>query len=200
MSKQASDMRPSDPRLAALAELIAAEADARKPPLELWNPDKVADLGFVITADGVWHYQGSPIERAALTRLFASILRREADGKHYLVTPVEKVVVKVEDAPLLAVEMWAEGEGASQALSFRSNLDDVILCGPDHPLRFAPDAATAAPKPYLAVRHGLDALATRAVYLEMVEHGVIETAADGRSFGLWSRGAFFPMAPAEAVE
>lgn len=200
MSKQASEDKPSEPRLAALAELIAAEAGARKPPLELWTPDKVADLGFAIAADGVWHYQGSPIERAALTRLFASILRREADGRYYLVTPVEKVVVQVDDAPLLAVEMWAEGEGAGQALSFRSNLDDVILCGPGQPIRFAPDPATAAPKPYVSVRHGLEALATRAVYLEMVEHGVVENAPEGRSFGVWSRGAFFPMAPAEAVE
>lgn len=200
MSKQASEEQPKDPRLATLAALIAAEAGARKPPLEQWNPEKVADPGFLITADGIWHYQGSPIERAALTRLFASILRREADGIHYLVTPAEKVVVHVEDAPLLAVEMWAEGEGATQALSFRSNLDDVILCGPAQPIRFAPDPATAAPKPYVGVRHGLEALATRAVYLELVEHAVIADAPPGRSFGLWSRGAFFPMAPAETVE
>ncbi len=200
MSKETSEAGQADPRLEALARLIAADGEAKRPPVEHWHPAKTADIGLKITADGVWHYQGSPFERMSLVRLFASILRREADGVHYLVTPVEKVVVEVEDAPLLAVEMWAQGEGQAQALSFRSNLDDVILCGPGQPIRFAPDPATAAPKPYVAVRHGLEALATRAVYLEMVEHGVIENAPEGRSFGLWSRGAFFPMAPAEAVE
>jgi hypothetical protein len=200
MSNEASDVRQTDPRLAALAQLIASEREVKKRPLERWHPSRTADIGLRITADGVWHYRESPIERPALVRLFASILRREADGVHYLVTPVEKVIVAVEDAPLLAVEMWVEGEGAAQALSFRTNLDDIILCGPDQPIRFAPDPTTGAPKPYLGLRHGLEALATRAVYLEIVEHGSIETAPAGRSFGVWSREAFFPMAPAEAVE
>lgn len=200
MSTETFEARQTDPRLQALAALIAAEGQAKRPPVEHWHPEKTADIGLKITADGVWHYQGSPFERMSLVRMFASILRREADGSHYLVTPVEKVVVAVEDAPLLAVEMWAEGAGQAQALSFRSNLDDVILCGPSQPVRFAPDPATGGPKPYLGVRHGLEALATRAVYLEIVEHGVIQNAPEGRSFGVWSRGMFFPMAPAEDVE
>ncbi len=191
---------PADPRLKGLAELIQSSASDRRPPLETWNPSTMADIGLEITADGDWHYQGSAIRRPALVKLFASILRREADGKHYLVTPVEKVVVAVEDAPLLAVELWSAGEGSARALSFRSNLDDLIEPGPDHPIRFGQDKMTGAPKPYFALRHGLEALATRAVYLELVDLGDVETVGAERLFGLWSRGQFFPMAPAEAVE
>lgn len=200
MTLASKEQPPADPRLQGLAELIQSSAHDRKPPLETWNPSTTADFGFKITADGEWYYQGSAIRRPALVKLFASILRREADGKHYLVTPVEKVVVAVEDAPLLAVEFWSEGEGSARALSFRSNLDDLIAAGPDHPIRFGRDQTTGAPKPYLAVRHGLEALATRAVYLELVDLGDVETIAGERLFGLWSRGQFFPMAPAEAVE
>jgi hypothetical protein len=159
-----------------------------------------ADIGLEITADGVWHYQGSPICRPQLVRLFASILKREADGRHYLVTPVEKVSVLVEDAPLLAVEMWTEGEGREQALSFRTNFDDLVRAGEAQPMRFGRDPVSGAPKPYLAVRHGLEALATRPVYLELVELGTVEEVGDTRSFGVWSRGRFFAMAPAEAAE
>lgn len=200
MTLDSKEPSHADPRLQGLAELVQSSASDRRPPLELWNPVVTADLGFRITADGDWHYQGSAIRRPALVKLFASILRREADGKHYLVTPVEKVVVAVDDAPLLAVELWSEGEGRGRVLSLRSNLDDLIAPGPEHPIRFGRDRTTGAPKPYLAVRHGLEALATRAVYLELVDLGDVETMAGERLFGLWSRGQFFPMAPAEAVE
>lgn len=200
MSLGAEEQIPADARLKGLAELIQSTANDRRPPLERWNPATTADIGLEITADGTWHYQGSAIRRPALVKLFASILRREADGKHYLVTPTEKVVVVVEDAPLLAVELWSEGEGRDRNLSLRSNLDDLIAPGPEHPIRFGRDQTTGAPKPYLAVRHGLEALATRAVYLELVDLGEVETLAGERLFGLWSRGQFFPMAPAEAVE
>jgi hypothetical protein len=200
MTAATAEEPPADPRLAELALLIAKAADGRQPPVERWHPEATEDIGLRITADGLWHYRDSPINRPALVKLFASILRREADGKHYLVTPVEKVVVTVEDAPLLAVEMWAEGEGREQALSFRTNLDDLVLCGASQPMRFRSHPVTHAPKPYLAVRHGLEALATRAVYLELVGLGVVEALGDGRWFGVWSRGELFAMSPAEAVE
>lgn len=200
MTVDFDEQPPADPRLAGLSQLIRSSADDRKPPLESWNPSTTSDIGLRISADGDWHYQGSAIRRPALVKLFASILRREADGKHYLVTPVEKVVVAVEDAPLLAVELWAEGEGADRALSLRSNLDDLIAPGEDHPIRFGRDESTGAPKPYFAVRHGLEALATRSVYLELVDLGAVEDVSGERLFGLWSRGRFFPMAPAEAIE
>jgi hypothetical protein len=200
MTVSSDEQSPADPRLAGLAELARAVAEHRRPPLELWHPLVTADIGLRITADGSWHTRTSPIHRPALVRLFASILRREADGKHYLVTPVEKVLVEVDDAPLLAVEMWVEGQGVDQALSFRGNLDDLILPGKGQPMRFGADPATGAPKPYLALRHGLEALATRSVYLELVETGRIEVLDGARTFGVWSRGCFFPMSPAEALE
>ena len=199
MSIDPTQNPPSAPRVAELAQLIEAAAAGRKPPIEAWNPTKTADIGLKVTADGVWHYQGSPILRPAIVKVFASIMRREPGG-HYLVTPTEKVLVAVEDAPLLAVEMWAEGAGRGQALSFRTNLDDVVLAGPEHAMRFEADPVTEAPKPYLAVRHGLEALATRPVYLELVELGAIEEEGGVASFGLWSRGRFFAMSPAEALE
>jgi hypothetical protein len=191
---------PADARLAELTRLIESAAAERPRPLEQWQPSRLADIGLEITADGLWHYQDSPIRRPTLVKLFASILRREADGKHYLVTPAEKVLVRVADAPLLAVELWAQGAGSALDLSFRTNLDDVVLAGPDQPFEFRPDPKTAAPRPYIHVRHGLLARATRSVYLEIVEHGSIETRGEDRQFGVWSRGAFFAMASAEAVE
>jgi hypothetical protein len=182
-----------------LAELIRREGLERRPPLETWHPTGVAEIGMKISADGAWHYQGSPITRPALVKLFAGILRREADGRHYLVTPAEKVSVEVEDAPLLAVEMWAEGSGRTQALSFRTNLDDLLQPGPAQPMRFGCDPVSGAPKPYLTVRHGLEALASRSVYLEIVDLGTVEDVGGSRQFGIWSRGVFFAMAPAGAV-
>lgn len=145
-----------------------------------------------IAADGTWYYRGSPIAREALVRLFASILRREPDGRHVLVTPVERVGVEVEDAPFLAVAMAIEGEGAARRLTFRTNVGDVVEAGAEHPLRFATDPATEGFKPYLLVRGRLEALATRTLALDLADMGVRES---GR-IGIWSSGAFFPFSEA----
>jgi hypothetical protein len=140
-----------------------------------------------IAADGTWSYGGSPIAREALVRLFASILRREPDGRHVLVTPVERVGIVVDDAPFLAVEVASEGEGRSRVLTFRTNVGDIVAAGVEHPLRFEAEAQTEGLKPYLVVRSGLEALATRALALELV---AIADEEDGLP-GLWSGGSFF---------
>jgi hypothetical protein len=191
---------PAGASIAGLEELVRAAAAKGLPPVERWNPPYCGDIGMAIKADGTWFYQGSPIGRKPLVKLFASVLRRDADGRHYLVTPVEKVDVTVADAPFLAVEMQADGTGMEQTLTFRTNVDDIVAAGPDRPLRFVAEAAggdrAGAPeaglKPYLLVRGRLEALLTRALYYDLVELALAEEARSGR-LGVWSRGAFFEL-------
>jgi hypothetical protein len=181
-------------RIRDLEALTAAASDDRLPPVERWNPPYCGDIGMRIRADGVWLYRNSPIGRLPLVKLFSRILRRDADGRTYLVTPVEKVDVVVDDAPFLAVEMQVEGSGRGQLLVFRTNVDDIVPCGPAHPLRFAVDRAGGGLRPYLLVRGRLEALVTRALYYDLVELAVSGTHDDREALGLWSGGAFFPLA------
>jgi len=179
---------------AGLAELVAAAGKAAQArPVERWNPPYCGEIDIRIAADGSWHYRGSPITREALVRLFASILRREPDGRHVLVTPVERVGIAVDDAPFLAVEVLAEGEGAEQRLSFRTNVGDIVAADEAHPLRFAMEAGTDGLKPYVAVRGGLEALATRPLALQLVDLAEEE----GGAMGLWSGGTFFTFPEAD---
>lgn len=171
--------------LAALAAQAGQQAPAR--PVDRWNPPDCGAIDMRISADGTWHYRDSPIGREALTRLFASILRREPDGAHVLVTPVEKVAIRVDDAPFVAVEMRREGEGAAQRLMFRTNVGDLVEAGPEHPLRFALEAGTGGLKPYVLVRGGLEALLTRAVQQELV---ALAGEQAGRP-GVHAGGAFY---------
>lgn len=179
---------------AGLAALVA-EAGQQAPsrPVERWDPPDCGAIAMRIAADGTWHYRDSPIGREALTRLFASILRREPDGGHVLVTPVEKVSIQVDDAPFAAVEMRREGEGAAQRLLFRTNVGDIVEAGPGHPLRFAVELGTGGLKPYVLVRGGLEALLTRAVQQELV---ALAAEQDGRP-GVHTGGAFYAF-PDEA--
>jgi hypothetical protein len=182
---------PSDAttnRIGGLEALIRAQTG--KAPVEQWDPPYCGDIGMRIRSDGVWLYQGSPIGRMALVKLFAGVLRKDADGRHYLVTPAEKVDVAVDDAPFLAVEMEVRGTGPAQTLTFRTNVDDIVEAGAEHPLRFAVEPGSGGLKPYLLVRGRLEALVTRALYYDLVELAVTE---DGRGLGLWSGGTFFPM-------
>jgi hypothetical protein len=168
------------------------------PPVERWNPPFCGDLDMRIAADGTWYYLQTPIGRPALVRLFASVLRREGD-KYFLVTPVEKCGISVDDVPFLAVELNVEQAPSGSVLNFRTNVDDWVACGPAHALRFEPEAGTGGLKPYLHVRHDLWARVTRALFFDLVELGE-EREIDGRAmFGVTSAGAFFPMAPAEQV-
>jgi uncharacterized protein len=185
-------------RIFGLEALLKAEAGRGRPPVETWDPPYCGDIGLAIGADGVWHYRGSPIRRPALVKLFASVLRKDADGRHYLVTPAEKVDVAVKDAPFLAVEMEVRGEGGAQELIFRTNVDDIVTASPRHPLRFELEAGSDGLKPYLAVRGRLEALLTRAIVWDLAQ---LATAAaeTGAPLGLWSGGAFFALPSAAAV-
>lgn len=145
-----------------------------------------------IGRDGTWFHEGSPIGRPAMVRLFSSILRREPDGSFALVTPGEKLVVDVDDAPFVAVELRSEGQGRERRLAFRLNTDDVVVAGPDNPLAFV--AKQDGPHPYLRVRGGLDALVARPVYYELANLAIEEGAEPP---GVWSGGAFFALEPGE---
>jgi hypothetical protein len=167
------------------------------PPVHLWNPPFCGDLDIRIGGDGTWFYMGSPIGRPALVRLFSTILKREGN-KHFLVTPVEKVGICVDDAPFMAVEMKTEAEGENRILHFRTNVDDWVRCDDAHRLRFE-KAADGGLTPYLHVRADLWAKVTRALYYDLVDMGD-ERMVDGHGmFGVESAGEFFPMADAEQV-
>jgi len=176
--------------LAGLEAMLRVQDQDKLPPVDSWNPPYCGDIGMAIASDGTWFYQGSPIGRKPLVRLFSRVLRRDLDGRHFLVTPVEKVDVAVADAPFLAVEMEVSGSGQGQELIFRTNVDDVVRCGAEHPLRFEPEAGSGGLKPYLLVRGRLEALVTRALYYDLVEMAVED---EGSHLGLWSGGVFFPL-------
>ncbi len=191
----------NDPRGATGLDGIigaATRAGGRGPaPVHLWNPPYCGDIGLRITRDGVWHYRGSPIARPALTRLFSTILRKDPE-RHVLVTPVEMVLVDVEDAPFLAVEMIVTGAGATQVIGLRTNMDDWIELGPEHPLRFERGPADGM-KPYALVRGDLWALATRAVYYELIERTETRDIGGRAMLGVASAGQFFVICPADEI-
>jgi hypothetical protein len=156
-------------------------------------PVELRDLDMRIAYDGVWYYRGSPINRPALVKLFASVLRRENDGSYWLVTPAERGRVVVEDAPFIAVALDVEDAGRNQRLIFRSNLDEIVAAGSEHPLRIE-TAADGTPAPYVLVRPGLEARIARPIFYDLVELGIEETVGRGETkFGVWSDGTFFEL-------
>jgi hypothetical protein len=173
-------------------EILVSSGKVRGKPRErpLPNVNICGDIGLRIGRDGTWYYEGSPIQRKPLVKLFASVLRLEEDGRYYLVTPVEKVPIEVAGAPFLAVEMWREGSGQKQRLSFRTNVDDVVTADSDHPLGFQA-ARQGSFTPYVLVRDGLRARLARPVYYELA--GLAVEAGTPERLGVWSRGAFFPF-------
>lgn len=181
-----------------LLKEISPDPSGRKlPPVHKWQPERSADIDMEIRADGSWWHEGTKINRRKLVRLFSTILRKDEDGSTWLVTPYEKVVVHVEDAPFVAVRVDRAGEpGASQSLAFKTNLDDVAVAGPDHPLRIETDEATGEPAPYLLVRGRLEAKLSRPVFYELAEMAVPHPD-DETLLGVWSEGVFFPLGPAE---
>ena len=184
--------------LDAIAGAARNEAKKGPPPVHLWNPPFCGDLDMRIAADGTWFYLKTPIGRPALVKLFASVLKREGE-KYFLVTPVEKCGITVDDAPFLAVELNAEEGPRGRVLHFRTNVDDWVACGADHVLRFEPEAGTGGLKPYLHVRRDLWAKVTRALFYDLVALGEERDIAGNRMFGIASDGEFFVMAPAESL-
>ena len=176
--------------------LAAVQAAAKKgpPPVHLWNPPYCGEIDMRIARDGTWFHEGTPIGRMPLVKLFSSILRIE-DGKYFLVTPVEKVGIVVDDAPLLAIDFEVEGEGEAQVLRFFTKTDDEVVANAENPIRATRDAQTGEPAPYVHVRRGLEALIDRKSFYRLVDLGVHHEV-DGESwFGLWSEGSFFPVIP-----
>jgi hypothetical protein len=167
------------------------------PPVHLWDPPNCGDIDIVIRRDGTWFYEGTPIGREALVRLFSTVLRKDDDGT-WLVTPVEKLRIEVEDAPFVATRVdRLDGNGDGGSLRFLTNVGDEVEAGPDHGLRveMGPDGE---PRPYLHVRRGLEALIARPVFYELVEMAQERQTAEGPTLGVTSNGAFFPVGPAGA--
>ena len=172
----------------SLAELQKLIDERRLPPVERWNPERCGHSGMRIGRDGTWFHDGRPITRPAMVRLFSTVLRRQPDGRHVLVTPVEKLDIDVESTAFRAVEMHREGEGRAQRIAFRLNSGDAVILGPDHPLRIV--CTETGPSPRLLVRHGLEAELTRAVYYEVAE---LALAGGETPPGVWSDGHFFAL-------
>jgi hypothetical protein len=184
--------------LSGLAEAARTATRRGPPPVERWNPPFCGDIDMVIRADGSWFYMGTPIGRPALVRLFSTVLRKDPD-RYVLVTPVERVGIRVEDAPFIAVEMREEAADGDRRLVLRTNVDDETVAGPDHPLRFERDP-TGGLKPYVHVRGGLWARLARPVMYDLVALGE-EREHEGETwFGIVSAGAFFPIVRAQEIE
>ncbi|MBD8556495.1 DUF1285 domain-containing protein [Rhizobium sp. CFBP 8762] len=201
MATQEIDGKGNADALAALITRAGAQADQGRslPPVERWNPAFCGDIDMEIRADGTWFYMGTPIARQALVRLFSTVLRRDEDGKTYLVTPVEKLGIRVVDAPFLAVEMSVSERDGLKVLTFRTSVGDVVEAGPGNPLRFVQDGDTQGLKPYLLVRGRLEALLSRAVMYELVEQGETVDVAGQSVFAVQSNGVVFPVMPADAL-
>lgn len=194
MSAEVHTPNPDD-----LAKTIKQAGKKGPPPVHLWNPPFCGDLDIRIARNGQWFYLGSPIGRMPLVKLFASVIRKDGDD-YFLVTPVEKIGITVEDAPFVAVDFEASGTGRDQVLTFTTNVDDFAVAGPDHPIRVERDPETGEPSPYVLIRRNLEALIDRKSYYRLVEIGAVEEVDGVEMFGLWSSGEFFPMIPAAELE
>lgn len=189
-----SGQKTVTPSAEGLAASIKAAKTRGLPPVETWNPPFCGDIDMEIRRDGTWFYEGTPIGRPGLVKLFASILIREEDN-YFLVTPVEKVGIRVQEAPFIAVDFEASGEGEAQRLTFTTNLEDISVAGSDAPLRFVRDPDTGEPSPYVRVRRNLEALIDRKSFYRLVDLGVHHEG----WFGVWSGGAFFGIIPSEEL-
>ncbi len=191
-----NNVKPTAEGLAAAAQAAAGKEGGKKlPPVHLWNPPFCGDLDMRIARDGTWFYLGTPIGRPALVKLFSTIIRKDGDD-YFLVTPVEKVGITVDDAPFVAVDFDASGSGSNQQLTFLTNVGDQVTAGPDHPIRVARDPDTGEPSPYVLVRANLEALIDRKSFYRLVDIGTTQEHDGIAWFGLWSGGKFFPIIPA----
>lgn len=188
--------------MAALQALISRAHDGNKglPPVDKWNPPFCGDLDMEIRADGTWFYMGTPIGRAPLVRLFSTVLRKDDDGRTYLVTPVEKVGIRIVDAPFLAVEMAVSENDAGPLLTLRTNVGDIVEAGKDHPLRFEIEPLTGGLKPYVHVRGRLEALVSRPVMYDLVERGEMVSIDGTDWFAIRSGGEAFPVIEVARLE
>lgn len=180
-------------RNAVLSNIEKIKPSTGLPPVHDWNPRFCGDMDMVIKRDGSWHYMNSPMGRASMVRLFSTILRHDEDGCFYLVTPVEKVRIQVEDAPFVAIVVDVECAGREQVLTFRTNVGDEVRLDEEHPFRVDIEPSSEEPSPYIRVRDRLDALIHRNIFYQLVEMAEIQ-ALDGKEwYGIWSCGMFYPM-------
>ncbi|MEE9347025.1 MAG: DUF1285 domain-containing protein [Robiginitomaculum sp.] len=180
--------------LSALIKAAKANGDGSAlPPVDLWHPEFCGDMDMVIKRDGSWHHEGSPIGRQKLVKLFATILRKDEDGHHYLVTPIEKIRITVERAAFIGVRADIENSGKDQVIYITSNVGDVIAISGERPLRVETEPTSQQPLPLISVRGRLEALLSRPVFYELVEHAVEIDTKDGPQLGVYSSGDFFPL-------
>ncbi len=195
------DVKSSPDNTLSLEETLKAilpdgKLSGKLPPVDSWNPHNCGDIDMVIRADGSWWHEGGRMNRERMVKMFSRILRKDEDGKTYLVTPYEKVIVHVEDAPFIAVRVDRAGDGGpQQALAFLTNVGDVAIAGPENAIRVETDVETGEPTPYVLVRGRLEAKIARAAFYELVDMAVPHPD-DANTLGVWSQGIFFPIGPA----
>lgn len=177
----------------SLIQRLTVTKGAKIAPVERWNPPFCGDLDMHIKRDGIWYYHGSPIGRKSMVRLFASVLRRDDDQCYYMVTPVEKMRIRVDDVPFIATTVTVSSSGAQTQLDFETNVGDQLRAGSSHPLRFVINAETDEPMPYIRVRGRLDARISRPAFYELIAHAVEADYQATRYLGVWSDGVFFPI-------
>lgn len=186
----------------SLQDLLNAlkDSEAGERPVDGWNPPNCGEMDLIIKADGSWWHEGTRITRKGLIDLFASILRKDEDGITYLVTPVEKIAIRVERAPFIATRVDAQGEGKAQRLFFTTNLGDVAEAGVENPIRVETNSTTLEPSPFVTVRGRLEAALARPVFYELVNLAVLEQTEQGEQMGVWANNNFFPLGPVGAHE
>lgn len=199
MTKSSNDQKTAAPSAENLASAVKAASKKGPPPVHLWNPDFCGDLDMRIARDGTWWYLGTPMGRKELVKLFSSIIRKDGDD-YFLVTPVEKVGITVDDAPFVAIDFDATGDGEGQILTFTTHVDDVAIAGPDNPIRVARDPETGEPSPYILIRANLEALIDRKSFYRLVDIGAHKDVQGESWFGLWSSGQFFPVIPSQELD
>jgi hypothetical protein len=199
MTNSIDQQKTAKPTADGIAQAAKKAGKKGPPPVHLWNPEFCGDLDMRIARDGTWFYLGTPIGRMPLVKLFSSIIRKDGDD-YFLVTPVEKVGIMVDDAPFVAVDFDVTGSGKKQEITFTTQVDDTATAGPDHPIRVVRDPETEEPSPYVLIRANLEALIDRKSFYRLVDIGV-HSDVDGESwFGVWSKGTFFPIIPSVALE
>jgi len=199
MANQTEPQKIVKPSADSIAQAASRAKKKGPPPVHLWNPAFCGDLDMRIARDGTWFYLGTPIGRKPLVKLFSSIIRKDGDD-YFLVTPVEKVGITVEDAPFVAIDFDVAGSGTGQTITFTTNVDDTAVAGPDHPIRVTRDPVTGEPSPYVLIRANLEALIDRKSFYRLVDLGVHNDHQGQSWFGVFSDGMFFPIIPSADLE